>query len=968
MLSRTDTCIPAATGLWKARPHRWAFLCLTIALLTLSSAATAAEREDFRVNDDAGTADQTVPRIAVTADGSFVIVWADKRRANGDIYLQRFDPDGQPVGDNVRVNDDIPDSVQAQPSVAADLTGRYVAVWQDYRNFRYPQYPDIYLQRFDSAAVPIDPNENLTGATDTYRDTPDISMASWGTGVIVWSEYVNGTWDVLGQLIGSDGALLGSSFRINDAPAGQQHAPRVSTAAAGWFVVTWYDNRLGNDDIFAQRFDSAGTPLGPNVKINTDATTKKQIFPDVATDGRGHFTVVWIDYRNGIYPANPDIYAARLDTNMLPVTTNRRLNTDGTTRAQRYPAIASDRAGNVAVIWGDSTGSSWDIIGQMIDYDGVVREVNFEANTFTVDAQLQPDVALDGEYRYITWADRRNGNYDIYASITRYNDPSLFVEPAVLEFNMSGAGVLPDPQYITVDHAGYYPVEFDVVCYNAWLGFTPTTGTSPDSIEISVTDNTLPDGVYHGDVAVIDRSHGDSTYVVPVRLTVSSSILNVAVDTLYFSIPTGYDTTVTQLIGITNDGLGDLHWTATESSPWLNLSADSGVAPSNLGATVDPTGLPTGNYLTAIIIDAGMADNSPDTVWVRLQMADTIPIMQVTPLNISVSVPDPADLDTAFTIANLGGGTLTWTVTGGAPWLQVSPGNGSGNATVRLTAGGELTDGINATTLTVTGAGAFASPQEVIVTVEYSPLLLDTLAVQPTNLMPGELGVTVVMAKLNNSITHLMLPLKFDTNYVTIDSLHFAPGLPLYMNKYYRIYPADGAINITLDRTPPDTGMLPGGYLLAELFLTAGDTAAVTRIDTLNNDSLYPHVITRDAIEKTPFVIAGNITIGNPTSVDPGPDDRLPAGYRLFQNYPNPFNAGTVIEFELPEPAEIQLDVFDILGRKVAQLADGRHAAGRHRIAWDGRTERGEEAPSGVYLYRLTAGNGSTGAKMLLLK
>jgi len=254
------------------------------------------------------------------------------------------------------------------------------------------------------------------------------------------------------------------------------------------------------------------------------------------------------------------------------------------------------------------------------------------------------------------------------------------------------------------------------------------------------------------------------------------------------------------------------------------------------------------------------------------------------------------------------------------------------------------------------------------VTCDYSPLVVDTITVLPTNVMPGEFGSTAITAKLNNEVARLNLPLRFDTSVVMIDSLQFAPGLPLFMDKFYRIDRAAGTVNLTLNCAAADTGMVPGTYTIAEFFLTGGDTAGITTVDTVNTDSLFPLVVTRDTVEKTPVVIPGDIRVGNPTSVDPGNGSGLPEGYALFQNYPNPFNAGTVIEFELPVAAEIRLEIFDILGRRVARPANGRFRAGLHRVYWSGRADNGAEVTSGVYLYRLVTDSGSSTSKMLLLK
>ena len=90
----------------------------------------------------------------------------------------------------------------------------------------------------------------------------------------------------------------------------------------------------------------------------------------------------------------------------------------------------------------------------------------------------------------------------------------------------------------------------------------------------------------------------------------------------------------------------------------------------------------------------------------------------------------------------------------------------------------------------------------------------------------------------------------------------------------------------------------------------------------------------------------------------------LPKGYRLDQNYPNPFNPTTVIGYELPSAGNVKLEVFDMLGQKVATLVDGNQSAGYHTIDF-----KASAYSSGVYIYRLTTGSGvQMTKKMLLLK
>ena len=89
----------------------------------------------------------------------------------------------------------------------------------------------------------------------------------------------------------------------------------------------------------------------------------------------------------------------------------------------------------------------------------------------------------------------------------------------------------------------------------------------------------------------------------------------------------------------------------------------------------------------------------------------------------------------------------------------------------------------------------------------------------------------------------------------------------------------------------------------------------------------------------------------------------VPPQFSLNQNFPNPFNPFTVIRFGLPEAGEVTIEVFNILGQRVATLQKGYKPAGYHTFHFDGR-----ELTSGVYYYRMKAGAFNSVKKMLLVK
>ncbi len=109
-----------------------------------------------------------------------------------------------------------------------------------------------------------------------------------------------------------------------------------------------------------------------------------------------------------------------------------------------------------------------------------------------------------------------------------------------------------------------------------------------------------------------------------------------------------------------------------------------------------------------------------------------------------------------------------------------------------------------------------------------------------------------------------------------------------------------------------------------------------------------------------------------PGPVGIGEAQRMPGGFLLEQNYPNPFNPVTTIRFYLPSTAPARLEIFNVLGQLVrAYVGAHRDAplpAGWHEIRWDGRDNAGQPAASGVYFYRLQAGDFAETKRLVILR
>ena len=104
-------------------------------------------------------------------------------------------------------------------------------------------------------------------------------------------------------------------------------------------------------------------------------------------------------------------------------------------------------------------------------------------------------------------------------------------------------------------------------------------------------------------------------------------------------------------------------------------------------------------------------------------------------------------------------------------------------------------------------------------------------------------------------------------------------------------------------------------------------------------------------------------TNGGVTFVEEEEFDEIPTNYTLSQNYPNPFNPSTRIRYSAPQSSNVLIKVFDILGNEIETLMSEEKAAGTYEITW-----YAENLPSGIYFYKLQAGNFVETKKMVLLR
>ena len=185
--------------------------------------------------------------------------------------------------------------------------------------------------------------------------------------------------------------------------------------------------------------------------------------------------------------------------------------------------------------------------------------------------------------------------------------------------------------------------------------------------------------------------------------------------------------------------------------------------------------------------------------------------------------------------------------------------------------------------------------------------------------------------------------------------------------------PGEGGYQSLLTRIQAD---IPG-----YIYLDGTDGDAMRRMVLVNwnggdvNDPTFPNNVNAVMPEAgTVFRIITNKPVSEADTFEINSDLACigtkdpPLAFELGQNYPNPFNLSTRIRFSLPADTDVRLIVYNILGQKVATLADRRFTRGRHVITWNGRNDRDLPLSSGLYIYRITAGTFQQSRKMVLVK
>ncbi|MFA4844741.1 MAG: hypothetical protein WC632_07340 [Candidatus Margulisiibacteriota bacterium] len=250
---------------------------------------------------------------------------------------------------------------------------------------------------------------------NTIQQNPQLRPASDGNLLLAWEDGRFGYTAIYVEKLSPAGEKLWAEASVSLGRNGNQNSPQLIDDGLGGLIVTWQEYRSGNADIFAQRFNSRGTPLWGENGLVVCKAAAGQFAPNLASDGAGGAIITWHDYRSG---SGEDIYAQRVNASGLPLWLSDGLPVCTAAGTQWYPKIASDGAGGAIIVWADGRNSAADnnIYGQRLDGNGqALWEKEGIPLCAAAQNQERPLILPVDKGFILAWHDSRNGNVDIYA-------------------------------------------------------------------------------------------------------------------------------------------------------------------------------------------------------------------------------------------------------------------------------------------------------------------------------------------------------------------------------------------------------------------------------------------------------------------------------------------------------------------------------------------------------------------------
>jgi len=384
--------------------------------LVVTSILTCPCLGEFAVNTRTSD-DQTDAAVAMDAEGNFVVVWSsyyESDNRSNDIFGRRFDVNGSPLCGEFQINTIQPGN-QKEPSVAMDAEGNFVVAWQGHELYN----EDIFARWFDSNGQAPDAEFQVNQDPNGRQLHPKVAMSKTGAFVIVWEN--NAYWpefdffEVLFRLYGPNGTPIDANTANLRSHC---HYPDVAMDGNGNFTIVWMQEKNDNS-IMMRLYNADGTAKADPCEVST-ISFSSITRPSIGMDGSGHFVVAWDGHPDEA--SLDDIHARRYRADGSAVAEQFVVNTS-LAYAQDRSAVAMNNWREFVIVWNnevDPNTNERDIFGQR--YDELCNPIGdeFRVNTYVVDDQKDPAVAIreNGEFVAVWQSEEQDGSdYGVFGEV-----------------------------------------------------------------------------------------------------------------------------------------------------------------------------------------------------------------------------------------------------------------------------------------------------------------------------------------------------------------------------------------------------------------------------------------------------------------------------------------------------------------------------------------------------------------------
>lgn len=386
------------------RGFRFSKVCTIALALAPPAGAQIALTGELGVNT-LTPGNQLDPAVALRSDGGFVVAW-ESDGADGDefgIRFRRFTVAGAGLGNEAGVNDVVA-FTQRLPAIGVDSSDRFRIAWQTevvQNDFGVATRPFAADGTPEAVQFPV----NL--ATAGFQHNADIAVAADGSFVVVWQDDgQQAAQDIFLRTFDADGDPTSGEIAVNQSEGFFRRRPAVAMDAVGNLVVVWEAEIVGEEqNIYARRFDSAGTPLSDEFRVNaTVAGGQKE--PDVARRGTGEFLVVWESL--GQDGDGVGVYGQRYSALGVASGSEFRVNL-GTAVSQFEPSVGLASDGTAVVAFRDI---SRGVLGRVFAADGSTFGGDFRISEPSPLDRGNPSIAVAASADFVvTWeSDGQDGS------------------------------------------------------------------------------------------------------------------------------------------------------------------------------------------------------------------------------------------------------------------------------------------------------------------------------------------------------------------------------------------------------------------------------------------------------------------------------------------------------------------------------------------------------------------------------